>query len=172
MGAAATDCAADVVLISDNRRNVPFAISVSREARRVIHQTWPLPWVLLSFSRSQPSGLRGHFRSAWSATKANQRRRHCAAQSANTADAGGQREDGGQRVDEGLIEPALDREPRSRDACSCLLPGDDRPARCLNLACVYPGNRGGRHKRSADAVGQYALGADRDRSRRCFWGQA
>jgi len=28
----------DVVLISDNLRNIPFAISVSREACRVIHQ--------------------------------------------------------------------------------------------------------------------------------------
>jgi Zn2+/Cd2+-exporting ATPase len=41
MGAVGTDVAmeiADVVLMSDNLRNVPFAISVSREARRVIHQ--------------------------------------------------------------------------------------------------------------------------------------
>jgi Cd2+/Zn2+-exporting ATPase len=41
MGAAGTDVAmetADVVLMSDNLRNIPFAISISRRARRVIWQ--------------------------------------------------------------------------------------------------------------------------------------
>jgi len=41
MGAAGTDVAmetADVVLMSDNLRNIPFAISISRRARTVIWQ--------------------------------------------------------------------------------------------------------------------------------------
>ena len=41
MGAAGADVAmetADVVLMSDNLRNIPFAISISRQARKVIWQ--------------------------------------------------------------------------------------------------------------------------------------
>ena len=41
MGAAGTDVAmetADVVLMSDNLQNIPFALALSRRARRVIYQ--------------------------------------------------------------------------------------------------------------------------------------
>ena len=71
MGAAGTDVAmeiADVVLMSDNLRNVPFAISISREARRVIHQNLAfavgviilLVISALGFALPLPLGVVGH----------------------------------------------------------------------------------------------------------------
>jgi Cd2+/Zn2+-exporting ATPase len=71
MGAAGTDVAmeiSDVVLMSDNLRNVPFTISVSREARRVIHQNLAfavgviilLVISALGFALPLPIGVVGH----------------------------------------------------------------------------------------------------------------
>ena len=71
IGAAGTDVAmetADVVLMSDNLRNIPFAISVSREARRVIHQNLAfavgviilLVISALGFALPLPLGVVGH----------------------------------------------------------------------------------------------------------------
>ncbi|HEY5753602.1 MAG TPA: heavy metal translocating P-type ATPase [Chthoniobacterales bacterium] len=71
MGAAGTDVAmeiADVVLMGDNLRNIPFAISVSREARRVIRQNLAfavgvivlLVISALGFALPLPIGVVGH----------------------------------------------------------------------------------------------------------------
>ncbi|MEI8233804.1 MAG: heavy metal translocating P-type ATPase [Verrucomicrobiota bacterium] len=71
MGAAGTDVAmetADVVLMSDNLHNVPFAIAVARQARRVIWQnlTFALSVIVLliisalGFDLSLPFGVVGH----------------------------------------------------------------------------------------------------------------
>ncbi len=71
MGAAGTDVAmetADVVLMSDNLHNVPFAISVSRHARRVIYQNLAFALLVilslvvsaLGFHLPLPYGVVGH----------------------------------------------------------------------------------------------------------------
>ncbi len=71
MGAAGTDVAletADVVLMSDDLRNIPYAISLSRQARRVIVQNLAfaiavialLVIVALGFSLPLPIGVVGH----------------------------------------------------------------------------------------------------------------
>ena len=71
MGAAGTDVAmetADVVLMSNDLHNVPFAISVARQARRVIWQnlTFSLAVIVvlmisaLGFSLRLPLGVIGH----------------------------------------------------------------------------------------------------------------
>ena len=71
MGAAGTDVAmetADVVLMSDNLKNVPFAISVSRHALRVIYQNLAFAMLVivslvisaLGFHLPLPYGVVGH----------------------------------------------------------------------------------------------------------------
>jgi Cd2+/Zn2+-exporting ATPase len=71
MGAAGTDVAmetADVVLMSDNLRNIPFAISISRQARAVIWQNLSIAVSVivtlvisaLGFSLPLPLGVVGH----------------------------------------------------------------------------------------------------------------
>lgn len=71
MGAAGTDVAmetADVVLMSDNLRNIPFAISISRHARTVIWQNLAIAMSViivliasaLGFSLSLTLGVVGH----------------------------------------------------------------------------------------------------------------
>ena len=71
MGAAGTDVAmetADVVLMSDNLRNIPFAISISRHARTVIWQNLSIAVSVivvlvisaLGFSLPLPLGVVGH----------------------------------------------------------------------------------------------------------------
>jgi Cd2+/Zn2+-exporting ATPase len=71
MGAAGTDAAmetADVVLMSDNLRNIPFAISISRQARRVIWQNLTIAMSVivvlmasaLGFSLPLTLGVVGH----------------------------------------------------------------------------------------------------------------
>ena len=71
MGAAGTDVAmetADVVLMSDNLRNIPFAISISRHARTVIWQNLSIAVSVivvlvisaLGFSLALPLGVVGH----------------------------------------------------------------------------------------------------------------
>ena len=71
MGAAGTDVAmetADVVLMSDNLKNVPFAISVSRHARKVIYQNLAFALLViislvisaLGFQLPLPYGVVGH----------------------------------------------------------------------------------------------------------------
>jgi Cd2+/Zn2+-exporting ATPase len=71
MGAAGTDVAmetADVVLMSDNLRNIPFAISISRRARRVIWENLTLATSViivliasaLGFSLPLTLGVVGH----------------------------------------------------------------------------------------------------------------
>jgi len=71
MGAAGTDVAmetADVVLMSDNLHNVPFAIAIARQARRVIWQNlcFALSVIVLliisalGFNMALPFGVVGH----------------------------------------------------------------------------------------------------------------
>jgi Cd2+/Zn2+-exporting ATPase len=71
MGAAGTDVTmetADVVLISDNLRNIPFAISIGRHARTVIWQNLSIAVSVivtlvtsaLGFSLPLPLGVVGH----------------------------------------------------------------------------------------------------------------
>jgi len=71
MGAAGTDLAmetADVVLMSDNLRNIPFAISISRQARKVIWQNLTIAMSVivvlmasaLGFSLPLTPGVVGH----------------------------------------------------------------------------------------------------------------
>ena len=71
MGAAGTDVAmetADVVLMSDNLRNIPFAVSISRHARTVIWQNLSIAVSVivtlvtsaLGFSLPLPLGVVGH----------------------------------------------------------------------------------------------------------------
>jgi Zn2+/Cd2+-exporting ATPase len=71
MGAAGTDVAmetADIVLMGDNLRNIPFAISISRRARTAIWQNLSLALVVivalvisaLGFSLPLPLGVVGH----------------------------------------------------------------------------------------------------------------
>jgi Zn2+/Cd2+-exporting ATPase len=71
MGAAGTDVAmetADIVLMSDNLRNIPFAISISRHARRVIWQNLTIAMSViivliasaLGFSLPLTLGVVGH----------------------------------------------------------------------------------------------------------------
>jgi Zn2+/Cd2+-exporting ATPase len=71
MGAAGTDVAmetADVVLMSDNLRNIPFAISISRQARKVIWQNLTIAMSVivvlmasaLGFSLPLTLGVVGH----------------------------------------------------------------------------------------------------------------
>jgi Cd2+/Zn2+-exporting ATPase len=71
MGAAGTDVAmetADVVLMSDNLRNIPFALSISRRARTVIWQNLAIATSViialvvsaLGFSLPLPLGVVGH----------------------------------------------------------------------------------------------------------------
>jgi len=71
MGAAGTDVAmetADVVLMSDNLRNIPFAISISRHARTVIWQNLAIAMSViivlvasaLGFSLPLTLGVVGH----------------------------------------------------------------------------------------------------------------
>jgi cation transport ATPase len=71
MGAAGTDVAmetADVVLMSDNLRNIPFAISISRHARTVIRQNLAIAMSVivllvasaLGFSLPLTLGVVGH----------------------------------------------------------------------------------------------------------------
>ena len=71
MGAAGTDVAmetADVVLMSDNLRNIPFAISISRRARTVIWQNLAIAMSVivvlvasaLGFSLPLTLGVVGH----------------------------------------------------------------------------------------------------------------
>jgi Cd2+/Zn2+-exporting ATPase len=71
MGAAGTDVAmetADIVLMGDNLRNIPFAISISRRARTVIWQNLLLALLVivalvisaLGFSLPLPLGVVGH----------------------------------------------------------------------------------------------------------------
>lgn len=71
MGAAGTDVAletADVVLMSDDLRNIPYAISLSRQARRVVIQNLAfaitvialLVIAALGFDLPLPIGVVGH----------------------------------------------------------------------------------------------------------------
>jgi len=71
MGAAGTDVAmetADLVLMSDNLRNIPFAISISRKARSVVRQNLLFAMLVifvlvisaLGFSLPLPVGVLGH----------------------------------------------------------------------------------------------------------------
>jgi len=71
MGAAGTDVAmetADVVLMSDNLRNIVFALSLSRRARRVIYQNLSFAMAVivvliisaLGFKLPLPMGVVGH----------------------------------------------------------------------------------------------------------------
>jgi Cd2+/Zn2+-exporting ATPase len=71
MGAAGTDLAmetADVVLMSDNLRNIPYAIALSRQARRIVWQNLVFAVLViialaisaLGFSLPLPIGVVGH----------------------------------------------------------------------------------------------------------------